>query len=145
MKYLLLSTFLLLSCKTSKNIQKEKFDSTALSIISNKDYHFVDNSKQLISDSNYLKITIIKFNYDSALKTSYKTEEKTIEKGKVIKEDKSTYKNIDSSTYLKKDSSAIKKEEITKKVDNKVSGFNYFLLLIPIGLLVIVWYVKKNL
>lgn len=145
MKYLLLLSLLLFSCKTSKNIQKEKSDSTVLSIILNKDYHFVDSSKHSTSDSNYFKITITKFNYDSALKTSYKTEEKIIEKGKLVKEDKSTYKNIDSSTYLKKDSSSIKEEEITKKVDNKVSGFNYFLLLIPFGLLAIVWYVKKKL
>lgn len=116
-----------------------------MSIILNKDYQFVDSSKQLISDSNYFKLTITKFNYDSALKTSYKTEEQTIEKGKVIKEDKSTYKNIDSSTYLKKDSSAIKEEKIVKKFDSKVSGFNYFLFLISIGLLAVVWYAKSKL
>lgn len=145
MKYFLLLTFLLFSCKTSKNIQKEKFDSIALSIILNKHYHFVDSSKHSTSDSNYLKITITKFNYDSALKTSYKTEEKIIEKGKVTKENNFNHVKIDSSKYIKKDSSSIKEEMSTKKVDSKVSGFNYLLLLIPIGLLAIIWYVKKKL
>lgn len=145
MKYLLLLTLLLFSCKTSRDIQKEKTDSTGLSIILNKDYHFADSNKHSTTDSNYFRITITKFNYDSALKTSYKTEEQTIEKGKVIKEDKSTYKNIDSSTYLKKDSSAIKEEKIVKKFDSKVSGFNYFLFLISIGLLAVVWYAKSKL
>jgi len=145
MRYILLLILLLFGCKVSKNIQKEKTDSTGLSIILNKDFHFVDSSKHSSFDSNYFKITITKFNYDSALKTSYKVEEKIIEKGKVIKEGKSTYKNIDTSTYLKKDISSIKKEKITKKIDNKVSGFNYFLLLIPVGLLAIFWYIKSKL